>query len=94
MFRIPTLHTLLLACALLLSQWLAIAHDYQHPVLAGDETCQVCLHGPGFQGGPAAAPVLASTWLTSEAPLADRPDPVTLHRYTRASIRAPPALLV
>lgn len=92
--RIKSLHKLLLAAVLVLGQWLTVTHDYQHPALGGDETCQVCLHGPNFQAGPAAAPVLASSWLTSEVPLVSRIDPVLVHRYTHASIRAPPALLV
>ena len=50
--RLSPLHKLLLAAVLVFGQWLAIAHDYQHPALGGDETCQVCLHGPNFQAGP------------------------------------------
>jgi hypothetical protein len=92
--RIKPLHNLLLVAALVLGQGLGVAHDYQHPALDGDETCQVCLHGPNFQAGPATAAVLTTLWLTDETPLAQVSGPVLNRRHSHAAIRAPPALLV
>ncbi|MGH8455130.1 MAG: hypothetical protein ACRES4_06570 [Nevskiales bacterium] len=88
-------HKLLLAAVLVFGQWLAIAHDYQHPALGdGEQNCQICLHGPNFQAGSAATPAIAKLSLSSEVPLARQTYPVLTRRYTQAAIRAPPTLLV
>ncbi len=87
-------HVLVIA-ALVLGQWLAIAHDYQHPLVAGTEAaCQVCAHGQQLQAGPLAAPVLAKHGLSIEVPQAQPASPVLAHRHQPASIRAPPHLSV
>jgi hypothetical protein len=88
------LYKLLLAAALVVGQWLAVAHDFQHPVTASDLACQVCAHGPHFQAGPAALPALSSLWPGSAAPVIHPPVPQLARRHTQASIRAPPADLV
>jgi hypothetical protein len=92
--RIRLLHKLLLVAVLAIGQWLAIAHDYQHPATAGDQACQVCVHGQTLQAGPASLPALAVNWLSTEAPPAIQPDPTLTRRHAHARIRAPPACLV
>lgn len=92
--RIKPLHKLLLVAVLVLGQWLAIAHDYQHPALGGDETCQVCLHGPNLQNGPAATAALTGIVPETEAPPALATAPVLSRRHTHTAIRAPPVRLV
>ncbi len=47
---------LLLISTLLLAQWVAIAHFGDHPTLAPDAGCTVCLHAASL-GGPVAAVV-------------------------------------
>ncbi len=93
--RIKPLHKLLLVAVLVFGQWLAIAHDYQHPALAdGEQSCQVCLHGPNLLAGPVIPVALATLWLTDEIPLAPVSGPVLNRRHSHAPIRAPPILLV
>lgn len=62
---------LILGLALLLGQWMSVAHGLDHPV-TGDRLCTICLHAQGLDTGAvplswtgtvpvpkAAAPVLA-----------------------------------
>ena len=92
--RIRPWHKLLLAAVLVFGQWLAIAHDYQHPALGSDQACQVCVHGQSFQAGPTTLSTATIAWLASETPWIT-PDPQPLaRRHLHASIRAPPAHLV
>ncbi|QHS09305.1 hypothetical protein [Sinimarinibacterium sp. NLF-5-8] len=53
--RTRSLHRWLMILALALSQWLVIAHAHEHPALAVDQACAVCLHAPGVLGGALAA---------------------------------------
>jgi hypothetical protein len=92
--RIRPLHKLLLAAVLVFGQWLAVAHDYQHPALDGNETCQVCVHGPGFQAGPSATPALAVPAPTVETRTLSQTTAALARRHTPAAIRAPPVSLV
>lgn len=85
---------LLLALALLLTQWLSFAHALEHPALSQDKACSVCVLGLNLDGGaplPASPAVLH--WAPGAAPAAiatvaavRRPPPTT-----RA--RAPPLVL-
>lgn len=88
------LHPLLLAFALLLTQWLSFAHALEHPALAQDKACAVCAIGINLDGGaplPASPAVAAAP--AHEAPLAVAA--VTLVTAPRALPRArgPPQLL-
>jgi hypothetical protein len=52
----------LLLLALVLSQWLALAHDFKHGASASsDVRCEFCVHGGGF--GDALLPTLPITAL-------------------------------
>jgi hypothetical protein len=93
--RARTLHHVLVVAALVFGQWLAIAHDYQHPLLADAEVvCQDCVHGHQLQAGPTATVTLAHHGLSDEAPLNKPANPVLTRRHSQAAIRAPPTRLV
>ena len=84
----------LLVAALVLSQWLALAHDYQHPALNGDETCQVCLHAPNAHAAPAAAPELVAADFGSETPPIPSSAPAIRRQHSPGNSRAPPSIPV
>lgn len=84
----------LLVAALVLGQWLALAHDYQHPALNGDETCQVCLHAPNAHVAPAAAAELVAAEFGSEAPAIPPSAPAIRRQHSPANSRAPPSIPV
>lgn len=46
---------LLLLLALLAGQWLAVAHAHDHPAIAVDQVCALCVHAPGLDTPPLAA---------------------------------------
>ena len=55
--RSTRLQTAALLLALVLGQWLTVAHAFLHPVTAGPDThCEFCLHGPGLDSGTVATP--------------------------------------
>ncbi|HVT36854.1 MAG TPA: hypothetical protein VHE37_14785 [Nevskiaceae bacterium] len=57
MMRMSRVRTAAMLLALLLGQWLNLAHGFIHPVDAGpDAHCQMCLHAQGMDSG-AIAPV-------------------------------------
>lgn len=85
---------LLFVLALVLSQWLVVAHAAAHSALAVDLNCQICLHAPGIgvgalAGTPAALPPCAST----EAPAPATVDGIRTAASRDTRIRGPPALL-
>lgn len=89
--RTRRMPTLLLALALLLTQWLSFAHALEHPALAQDKACSVCVLGMNLDGGaPLPASPAVAHWVATDAASA----PLTLHdgvstpRTTHA--RAPP----
>lgn len=93
--RARTLQHVLVVAALVFGQWLAIAHDYQHPLLADAEVvCQDCVHGHQLQAGPAAIVTLSHHGLSDEAPLSLPANPVLSRRHLQAAIRAPPRSFV
>lgn len=65
--RPPPFRLLLLILALVLGQWLALAHAFEHPALAADDGCQICaqhgLDGAALAPQPAAlrVPGVAAT---------------------------------
>ena len=84
--------SLLLALALLLGQWLVLAHDFEHPALADDANCQICVHAQGLDGGaPASAPALALAITVAGAPLALVPAAPALPAAASYDIRGPPS---
>ena len=89
------LRNAILGVALLLGQWLAVAHAYEHPALAPEQVCQICLHGQGHDSG-ALAPSLAALPEFGADPF-DAPltlAAVPLRQPSRYRARAPPAVLV
>ncbi|WP_043766222.1 hypothetical protein [Algiphilus aromaticivorans] len=86
----PT-RTLLLAMALILSQWLMLGHASEHVVPAEDLSCQICLHAERSGSGPVMQPAqLALAPRSCEAPELE-PAPVTPRRDEAiCSIRGPP----
>ena len=86
--RMPTL---LLALALLLTQWLSFAHALEHPALAQDKACSVCVLGMNLDGGaPLPASPAVAHWIAPDASSA----PLQLHAGVAtpltARARAPP----
>lgn len=84
----------LLIMALALGQWLVLAHALQHPALAQDQACQLCLHAPALDGGAVPPPPPALTALPpppneTTALVARRPLPAAGCRHP---IRGPPTL--
>lgn len=92
--RMSPLHKLLLATVLVIGQWLAIAHDYQHPLTASDPSCQVCAHGQQHQAGAASLPSADAGWRRVEAPRLPADAYAPAQRVAHARIRAPPVRLV
>lgn len=85
------MRTLLLATALILGQWLTLAHANEHLAPAQELSCEVCLHAERFSGALAfAAPRLALAAHSCETPEA-LPEPAAPRREAaNCSIRGPP----
>ncbi|SEP90164.1 hypothetical protein SAMN04488038_102151 [Solimonas aquatica] len=82
----------LLALALMLGQWLVFAHGLQHPALADDPACSLCVHAQQLGSGTlSAAPQLPLLALRQEAPdvPAALPSSSAVHQVYQA--RGPPA---
>lgn len=88
------LRNAVLGVALLLGQWLVLAHVIEHPALAPEQACQICLYGQGLDSG-AMAPTLAA--LPDFAPVApEAVVPAATAARPRPSLyraRAPPRFL-
>ena len=82
--------------ALLLGQWLAVAHGFLHPATAApDVQCELCLHAQGMDSGAVAAlPQQAVPQSTQEAPLVALLAPVLTPASRHCPIRGPPSSLV
>jgi hypothetical protein len=95
MHRPSSFRLLLLALALVLGQWLSLAHDFQHPALKVDAACQICVHAQGLDGG-ALAPVvhLPSQFAIGEAPGTVAAMVASLAPQARIRIRGPPATAI
>jgi hypothetical protein len=61
---------LLLLLALLAGQWLAVAHAHDHPAIAVDQVCALCVHAPGLDTPPLAA---AGACVIADAQAGDAP---------------------
>ncbi|WP_341921649.1 hypothetical protein [Hydrocarboniphaga effusa] len=90
--RLP--HCLLLF-ALLLTQWLSVAHALEHPALEPEKACAICSFDAGLDSAAPlpAAPVIAHS-LSIEAPVAIAATPSAERRRARPRARAPPSILV
>lgn len=94
-FRQATgLRNAILGVALLLGQWLFLAHAIEHPALSPEQACQICVHGQGLDSGALAPTVVAlpsfdpAAFVTVALPSAVATSFRTLYRA-----RAPPAVL-
>lgn len=82
--------------ALLLGQWLAVAHGFLHPATAApDVQCELCLHAQGMDSGALAvhAPALPPA-AAHEAPLVALTAPLVSRVTRHCPIRGPPITLV
>lgn len=93
--RIRRLHEVLMVLALVLGQWLTLAHAFQHPALsAADFQCQICLHAQGLDSGAAPTPLQpASLAAAQEAPQRTAAPFFPTLAQAYYPIRAPPILL-
>jgi hypothetical protein len=95
MFAVNRFHKALLVLALVLGQWLTLAHSFQHAALdPADQQCQLCLHAQGLDSGAAPSlPNLVLLGIAQEAPvsLPAISSPGSAVRY--CPIRAPPVLV-
>jgi len=83
---------LLLALAIVLGQWLALAHSFEHPALQADTLCQICAHAQGLDGAALTpAPQSPSASAQSEAPAAVAVLPARAAVRRAYDIRGPPA---
>lgn len=86
---------LLLVAALVLGQWLALAHTFEHPALQVDTACQICAHAQGLDGGALAPSLhLPSQFAVGEAPPPATASAVLPARDAHQRIRGPPTHLV
>lgn len=87
------MRTLLLATALILGQWLTLAHANEHLAPAQELSCEICLHAERFGGGLAfAVPRLALAVRGCEAPEALSVPTVPRREAAHYSIRGSPGV--
>jgi hypothetical protein len=81
--------------ALLLGQWLAVAHGFLHPASATpDVQCELCLHAQGMDSGAVSAlPQHAVPVASQEAPQQLAAAPVQSSLNRNRPIRGPPISL-
>lgn len=94
--RHPALQKSLLILALVLGQWLGIAHGFQHvDGNLADAPCEMCLYAHGLDDAlpPAAPAQAASPTATHEAPPGKTCTNVARLAAADYPIRGPPALL-
>ncbi|MDP9140009.1 MAG: hypothetical protein M3O62_04360 [Pseudomonadota bacterium] len=82
----------LLILALLVGQWLMVAHTHSHPAIELEQACEICVHASGVASGalagkPAALPLAPK----SEAPLIAVTPVLQTVAVAQARIRGPPA---
>lgn len=84
---------LLLLLALTAAQWLVVAHAHEHPAVAVDQVCTLCVHAPGLD-----SPALAATGATviEGACVAQAPPAVTENEHSAVPLvlrnRGPPVI--
>ncbi|MCK5770116.1 hypothetical protein [Algiphilus sp.] len=85
------IRTLILAIALVLGQWLALAHATEHLGAADEPLCEVCLHAKRLDApGIAAVPVASCDRHVAEAPGMQRRRERPAAPRCHLSIRGPP----
>ncbi|NKF22879.1 hypothetical protein [Solimonas marina] len=95
MRRTNSLRLLLLTLGLVLGQWLALAHDFEHPALQADTTCQICAHAQGLSGGALAPGLhLPAVFAVGETPTTTTAVLFDLAPRGQLRIRGPPATTV
>jgi hypothetical protein len=82
----------LLILALLVGQWLLVAHTHSHPAIELDQVCEICVHAGSIGSGalaakPAALPLAPKT----EAPFTAVTPVTQTVVLALARIRGPPA---
>ena len=84
----------LLLFALLLTQWLSVAHALEHPALSPEKACAICLFDSGLDSAAPLpiAPVIAQSF-SIEAPVATTATSVAELQRARPRARAPPSIL-
>ncbi|WP_428310859.1 hypothetical protein [Hydrocarboniphaga sp.] len=92
--RTRRLPHLLLALALLLTQWLSFAHALEHPALSAEKACSICALGINIDGGaPLPASPAVAHWQPSEAPRSSIDTRVVSAIPPETRARAPPQTL-
>ena len=92
--RLSSLKKSLLIIALALGQWLVMAHGLEHPALAQDHACKICLHAHGLDSGAVSA-ALPALVLPQQEESPAIPLATPLLRIVAAThpIRGPPLLV-
>lgn len=93
--RVRPYKFLVLAMALLLGQWLVLAHGLQHHELAGDPDCSVCehIHHLGSAAPAVVSALPDSNHLSYETPAAPVVTTVATTPLRRYLIRGPPVVI-
>lgn len=91
--RLTLPRTMLFALALILGQWLTLAHASEHPALSTEKAgCELCLHVHQL-GAAAPAPGVAQVAIAAhEAPAATIPAATPTPSLRHYPIRGPPRL--
>lgn len=93
--RLRTPKSLLLALALVLGQWLVLAHAFEHPALQADALCQICAHAQGLDGAALSPALPLPTALAhGEAPAGAATRSTLAAPLAAYDIRGPPAFAI
>jgi len=86
--------SLILALALLVGQWLVLAHGWEHPALTPDVDCQIHLHAPNLlSGAPAAGGIVLQLPAIRLAPALPAVAATDSRVAAQPRIRGPPFIL-
>ena len=84
----------LLLFALLLTQWLSVAHALEHPALEPEKACAICLFDSGLDSAaPLPTTPLVAHSFGIEAPRAITAGTIAELQRARPRARAPPSFL-
>lgn len=91
--RVRAWQSLLLVLALLVGQWLVLAHELQHPALGGDLDCQLCVHAHNLaSGAPPAVTTPDLATYAQELPVAVVAVVIVTAQHRLQPIRGPPEI--